>query len=121
MARVYGIHVVELNEGTSCEFFESFVTERFLPALPLNKTPGVRASLLKGDRGARANQYVFLFEFDDVETRNRYFPGELEISQELAELIAPLREVSEVWDAASRRTKTDYIVLATNPEASPSN
>jgi len=119
MAKVYGIHVVELSEGITPEFFERFVAEQFLPSLPLDKTPGVRASLLKGDRGARAGQYVFLFEFDNVETRDRYFPEQLRISPELAELIAPLRAVAEVWDKASQRVKTDYIAIATNPPLEP--
>jgi hypothetical protein len=119
MTKVYGIHVVELREGITPEFFEKFVTEQFLPALPLDKTPGVRASLLKGERGARIHQYVFLFEFDNIDTRNRYFPEPLRISQELAELIAPLRDVATVWDRASQRVKTDYLVIATNPPAKP--
>jgi len=116
MSKVYGVHVVELNEGITPEFFERFVIEEFLPALPLNRTPGVRASILKGERGARIGEYLFLFEFDSIEVRNRYFPEQFRISQELADLIAPLRRVSTVWDQATRRVKTDYIVMATNPE-----
>lgn len=112
MAKVYGIHVVELNEGITPEFFEKFVRETFLPALPLKATPGVKASLLKADRGERMNKYVWLFEFDDVQTRDRYFPQANTASPELLELIRPLREISQVWDRASRRSKTDYVVIA---------
>jgi hypothetical protein len=85
-----------------------------LPALPLNRTPGVKASLLKADRGARAGQYLWMFEFDSVEIRDRYFPGPQSISDELKKLIEPLREVAQIWDRASSRIKTDYVVLAQN-------
>ena len=50
MAKVFGLHVVELNAGTTPEFFERFVIKQFLPALPLDRTPGVKAYLLKADR-----------------------------------------------------------------------
>lgn len=115
MAKVFGIHVVELNPGVTPEFFEKFVIDQFLPALPMNRTPGVTVRLLRADRGDRVNKYLWMFEFDSVAVRDRYFPEPERISQELAELIAPLHEVSRVWDAASTRTKTDYIVLAESP------
>ena len=114
MARVFGIHIIDLNPGVTPEFFERFVIEQFLPALPLDRTPGVKASLLKADRGARVNQYLWMFEFDDIEVRNRYFPEPQSISEELKALIAPLHELAQIWDAASTRTKTDYVVLAQN-------
>ena len=72
MAKVFRIHVVELNAGTTPEFFERLVIEHFLAALPLDRTPGVKA-YLQGGPGARVNQYLWMFEFDSVETRNRYF------------------------------------------------
>lgn len=114
MAKVFGIHVIELSEGTTPEFFEKFVIEQFLPALPLSLTPGVKASLLKADRGARADQYLWMFEFDSVETRDKYFPRPQSISDELKRLIEPLHDLAQIWDRASSRTKTDYVVLAQN-------
>lgn len=111
MAKVFGVHVVELKPGTTPEFFERFVLEQFLPALPLDRTPGVRAYLLKADRGARANQFLWMFEFDSVEIRDRYFPEVLAISNELKALIEPLHDVAQIWERASTRTKTDYVVL----------
>lgn len=119
MAKVYGIHVVELNRGVTPAAFEQFVVTRFLPALPFDKTPGVKASLLRADRGARLNEYVFLFEFDSVATRDRYFPEPQRVSEELLRLIAPLRELSEMWTALSTRTKTDYVVVAASGECGP--
>jgi hypothetical protein len=116
VAKVYGIHVVELNAGTTPEFFERFVIEQFLPALPLHRTPGVKASLLRADRGARANQYLWMFEFDSVEIRDRYFPQPQRISDELKALIEPLHELAQIWDRASTRTKTDYVVLGSSIE-----
>lgn len=116
MAKVFGIHVVELNAGTTPDFFERFVVEEFLPALPLRRTPGVKASLLRADRGARANQYLWMFEFDSVEIRDRYFPEPQKISDELKALIEPLHELAQIWDGASTRTKTDYVVLASSTD-----
>lgn len=117
MGKVFGIHVVELKPGVTPEFFERFVIEQFLPALPLDRTPGVKARLLRADRGERVNKYLWMFEFDSVEVRDRYFPEPQRISQELADLIAPLHAVAQGWDAASTRTKTDYVVLAESGSA----
>lgn len=118
MARVFGIHIVELREGITPEYFEAFVVEQFLPALPLHRTPGVTARLLRADRGDRSGRYLWMFEFDSVETRDRYFPEQNRISEETAALIAPLQDLAQTWDAASSRTKTDYIVIAENCEGS---
>lgn len=117
MSKVYGIHIVELNAGVTPAEFERFVLEEFLPALPLDRTPGVTARLLRADRGDRIHQYLFMFEFDSVATRDRYFPEPQRISDELATLIAPLRELSATWTALSNRIKTDYVVIGENPVA----
>lgn len=105
---------MELNPEIAPESFERFVLDQFLPALPLDRTPGVRAYLLKADRGARANQYLWMFEFDSVEVRDRYFPGPQTISDELKALIEPLHDLAQIWDSSSTRTKTDYVVLGQN-------
>ncbi|HBY92930.1 MAG: hypothetical protein M5U01_14885 [Ardenticatenaceae bacterium] len=115
MARVFGIHVVELCPGVTAEEFERFVLETFLPALPVSQTPGVDIHLLKGDRGERAGKYIFMFEFDSIEARNRYFPAPGRPSEELKRLIEPLRPLSKKWEALSARAKTDYVVLGSMP------
>ncbi len=55
--------------------FERFAVEQ-LTATFDRHVPGVRAFIMKGDRGDRKNGYVFLLKFDSMNTRNFFFPTE---------------------------------------------
>ena len=111
MPRVYGLHRVRLRPGVAAEEFERFALTAFIPALQAVHADGVEFALLKGERGAQAGEYQFLMVFDSVETRDRYFPGETAVSEELVALVRPLHELSEVWEGLSEREKTDWLRL----------
>ena len=49
MAKLFGMHTIELHPGVKPEDFERFVVEEVNPGPHL---PGVVSHLLKGDRGA---------------------------------------------------------------------
>jgi hypothetical protein len=109
--RVYGLHRVRLRPGVAADEFERFTLSAFLPALQELHADGVEFALLKGERGEQEGQYQFLMVFDSVEARDRYFPGETDVSDELIALIQPLHELSEVWERLSEREKTDWLRL----------
>jgi hypothetical protein len=111
MPRVLGLHMVELRAGVGGVEFESFVLEKFLPALSALDVPGVEFHLFKADRGARDKKFLFTISFESKEIRDRYFPGHNQPSEELLTLIHPLQGLSQVWEQLPEREKTDYIQL----------
>lgn len=68
MAKVIGIHTLELKPGVSEAAFEQFIRQESLSALP-----GVKISYYKGDRGERAGKYRMIFEVESVERRDQLF------------------------------------------------
>ena len=111
MAKVYGIHLIELKPGVSVAEFEQFIQGE--GAALFQMPNGAKSSVLKGDRGARAGRYAVLLEFDSVEARNQTFPTADETAAgpdpqaALYEKLFTL--VSGVGDPA---TYTDYVVVA---------
>ena len=71
MAKVISVQHLLFRPGVQPAAFEEFLA-RALPAVA--PWPGMKSAVAKGDRGDRAGQYTLIFEFDDVATRNRYFP-----------------------------------------------
>jgi hypothetical protein len=111
VAKVYGIHPIELKPGVSVAEFEQFIHGE---GAPLFQTPnGAKVSILKGDRGARAGRYAVLLEFDSVEARNQTFPtadqSTVEPNPQAALYEKFFSLVSGVGDPS---TYTDYVVVA---------
>jgi hypothetical protein len=73
MAKVFGLHHIALRPGVTLAEFEAFL-QRALPSIA--PWPRVKSHILVADRGHFTGQLLHLLEFDDVETRNRYFPVE---------------------------------------------
>ena len=73
MAKVFGIHIVELRPGVKAKDFEEFMIEEGY-SLTLD---GVEMYLAKGDKGKREGKYVVVLAMDSVEARNRIWgpPG----------------------------------------------
>ena len=71
MAKVVGIVPVDLKPGITDDQVQELAADfvrRF-------KVPGIiQARLAKADRGDRTGKYVFMWEFESVEVRDRYFP-----------------------------------------------
>jgi len=111
MPKVFGIHILELRPGVKAWDFEDFALNKFLPELKSLNAPGCEFHLLRADRGARQDKYVFMMVFDRVETRDRFFPRVDWASPELIQLIQPLHSLGEIWESLSTREKTDYIQL----------
>ena len=118
MARLVGIHELELRPGVSPEAFEQFVVPA-LHAVP--RREGQALYILKGDRGVRAGKYVFVFDYADVEQRDRDSPGSNQDSEELMAWLEANRDtVGAFFEQLSRYVLpdsdigiqyTDYVVL----------
>ena len=80
MAKVFGIHHLELKPGADAAEFEQVVSDEF-NALP--KLAGWERSIVKGERGDNIGKYVLIFEVESLETRNRDHPGGGPVSPEL--------------------------------------
>jgi len=109
MARVVSIVQLELKPG---------VTDDQVRALAVDivrdyKIPGViNPRIAKADRGDRDGKYVFIWEFESVETRARYWPewgrSSAEWKRNTAGAPAAIAErFSSLFDASV----TDYVVL----------
>lgn len=73
MARIFGIHTLDLNPGVKGEDFEKFILEEFLPQVPVFE--GWIPHLLKGERGTGIGRYLVLLEIESVAARDRYYPA----------------------------------------------
>jgi hypothetical protein len=118
MARLFGMHELELRPGVSPEAFEQFVSDELSRLL---NREGQRTYVLKGDRGVREGKYVFVFEYDSAEGRDRDTPGPNQDSEELVQWLAEHRDEVEAlfnrlstfvlpeWDIGMHYT--DYVVV----------
>lgn len=111
MARLVCIHEIELVEGADEAEYERLFAEVVGPELP-----GWRTRLLKGDRGVRAGRYAILYEIEDTEARDRFFPSLDEASEELDRFLADHPEAAASWQRAQslqtgREVTTDYLVV----------
>jgi hypothetical protein len=109
MAKVIGIHEVELRPGAQAADLERFITEEFIPAS--QRVPGMQVSLLKADRGERVGKYVMLMEIESVETRDRYFPSSGEPSEAFQRAMPTAGALMEKLGALGSSTFTDYVVV----------
>ena len=117
MAKVFGIHQIELHPGVTPEQFEQFVRDEVAKA---PAQPVWTMHVLKGDRGARDGKFAVLIELESVETRDRLFPDAGgEPSPEAQQHLASARTLLEKWASlatapgAPETVWTDYVVLAT--------
>lgn len=113
MAKVLGIHEIDLRPGVTGEEFESFYREEaggFWPS-------GWKGYLLKGDRGEREGSYTLLIEIESPEARDRIAPAHRELSEEAQREGDAHKEVIEKWKRlasfpAEDSVYTDYSVVA---------
>ena len=110
MAKVIGIHQLELKPGVTDEQAQAMAA-RMTRELTV---PGITTRMAKGDRGPRAGQYLMVFEIDSVERRDRYFPLSGEQSPEWNQHAAPIAALVEQIEAVfvfPDPNFTDYVVV----------
>ncbi len=120
VGNVVAIRPLTLNKETKPEEFERFVTEDFTPTFE-EQVPGVRAYILKGERGDQKGSYSFVLIFDSVNTRDYYYPfehgGEASVPANAKELWMPAhkaifeRLIKYVTNYGEEKNYTDFVVL----------
>ena len=94
MAKVLGMHRVELKPGVDEREFEEFIRNEVSPFY--NRVPGQTVHLLKGDQGERDGKYLVLIEIDSPERRDEiYPPPDGRYSEEIQQLLG---DVGDIWD-----------------------
>ena len=111
MAKVYGLHEIELRPGADPAAFEQLVAS----AAELENFEGWTPYLLKGERGERKGKYMLLVEIESLAARDRYAPdsGSTAEMEELSRQAAPFWER---WRALATvpgedTVFTDYVVI----------
>lgn len=84
MAKVVGIHNLELQPGVKAKDFEKFFREEWL--VGTFDLSGVKTLLLKGDKGKRDGKYLMMIEFDSFDDRSRLFIDEAETTEEVKQM-----------------------------------
>lgn len=111
-SRVMALRQTALKSGVSAAAVERYFADSV--AGPMGRhVPGLRAYLLKGERGARIGQYVIVYEFDTLDRRNSYFPMPDSTSERWAILAPklPARGLEDLTKYVEEAEYTDYVVL----------
>ena len=112
MAKVYGIHEIELRPGADPAAFEQL----FADGANLPGPEGWTFSLLKGERGERKGKYLMLVEIESLAARDRYHPD----SGPTAEAQALAARAADIWARWQQLATvpdgkddvfTDYVVI----------
>ncbi len=113
MAKVISVQHLVLRPGVQPAAFEEFLVRAVSGVAPW---PGMKSYVAKGDRGDLVGQYALIFEFDDVATRNRYFPQPDVLGPEAQQHLEKWLPFVSEWQqyatwAGSPSVFTDYMVL----------
>jgi len=114
MARVLGVHEIELKAGADPDQFERAAAEVVTSPQP----EGWRTLLLKGERGPRSGSYLMIFEIVSTEARDRLYPEDGHASQEETDRFDQQHpETAAAWERLSEmivdfEVATDYVVIA---------
>jgi hypothetical protein len=111
MAKVYGLHEIELRPGADPAAFEQLVAG----AADLEGLEGWTSYLLKGERGERKGKYMLLFEIESLAARDRYAPD----SGPSADMQELERQAASFWERwrelatapGEDAVFTDYVVV----------
>ena len=108
MARVLGVHEVELSDdGDPAEF------ERLAAAAMAEPVPdGMSVRLFKADRGRRNGKYLMVIQLDSVEARDTIFPVEDEDGAEILAFFEAHPRPAEAWNRF--RAYKPYTEVATD-------
>ena len=115
MAKVLGMHKVELKPGVDEREFEHFICNEVIPWY--NRVPGQTVHLLKGDQGARDGRYLVMIEIDSPERRDEiYPPPEGKYAEDIQQLV---EDGGHIWDRLISMveefpdaTFTDYVMVS---------
>ena len=125
---IVAVRDITLKDGVTVEEFERFAVEEFSPVFE-QQVPGVKAFIMKGNRGDKKGSYSYVLIFDSVNTRDFYYPfehgGEESVPATSEKLWLPAREaiydklVKYVDGIGETEGYTDYVVLGADTEYAP--
>ena len=117
MAKVLGMHTVELKPGVNEQEFEEFIKREVFPIY--RKVPGQTIQLLKGDRGVRSGKYLLLIELESMERRDHIYPAvgdEWGVAEDVLQLVG---NVDAIWEKFASFAQefpdpgfTDYVIVS---------
>jgi hypothetical protein len=107
MAKVFGIHNLELNPGVKEKDFERFVEDKLYPH---TTRPDLTVYLLKGERGERVGKYLMIFECDSLQVRDHYWPA-LDVESEEGEAFSAPWVEETLKYVSIVGSFTDYVVI----------
>ena len=112
--KVLRIRYCTLKPGVDPQEFEQFVTEEFNPLMN-EMFPGMPITIMKGDRGPEAGQYIVVWE-SSLHVRNFYRPesgGSSEIAKSIAKSYGDRSsKVQKRFDELAERDEfTDYVTI----------
>ena len=114
MARVLGVHEIELRPETDPAEFERVAAE--VVAAPMFE--GWRTMVFKGERGVRAGKYLVVFEIVSPEARDQYYPAEGAASEEEGDRFDQENPgAANAWErlhamSTDSDVATDYLLVA---------
>lgn len=112
---VVAVRSLTLKEGADAKAFENYVAQVYTPAFEKH-APGVKAYVMRGDRGKDKGGYVLVWVFDSADTRDFYYPREGEdLSEGGTRFFDQLPELNMADYLAPADTTTvnytDYMVI----------
>ncbi len=114
--QLLGIHHLSLRDGVSAEEFERFVIEEWNPVMA-DLYPGIRQTVLKGERNAEPSQYRLVFDIQSARVRDWYWPQSGEGSEASMAIDQACGDpCAQVWEKFSQMTETtswaDWVALS---------
>lgn len=117
MAKVLGLHSIELKPGVSEQEFEEFIRTEVIPLY--RQVPGQTTHLLKGDRGKRSGKYLVLVELESTERRDHIYPPVGDgwgVAEDVLQLVG---NTDRLWEKFATFAEgfpdpafTDYVVVS---------
>jgi hypothetical protein len=110
-----GSYEITLKPDVTLNQYIDFCLNKYIPAFEKN-APGVKVSLLWGDRGENKYKLGILLVFESVELRDKYYPKEddTELSETQKALNEKMKDLDkeeiDKYVVAAKRTYTDWIV-----------
>jgi hypothetical protein len=103
-----------LKDNVTLQQFINFTEQKYNPEYE-KAMPGTKLVMLWGDRGENKFRYGEMWIFDDVATRNKYFPTESDTAMSAAmknvvTKMKALNDESNKYVLSAKRVYTDWLV-----------
>jgi hypothetical protein len=72
-------YTITLQPGVTMEQYVDFLMKKYIPEYEKN-FPGSKMYVLHGDRGEKKDQIGFMWSFESVKVRDKYYPTESDFS-----------------------------------------